>query len=229
MKSSSRLLVLLSLLLVARVHLAAAQPAPDAETSRKAGILELVKQGFAREDAGDLKGAIGIYQKILVLDPKSVAAMTSIAGLHGKLGEAEQELAWTDKAIAINPRFQHAYINRGNALMALGRLDDAKAAYEKAVALDPKDPIAVYSLGVLAEQRKDFAAAVGFYARSVELDPKFENGYFNLAVAHANLGHWDDAIAAMKKTLEINPDAEDAKAMLPRLEDASRKANGGGP
>jgi predicted TPR repeat methyltransferase len=206
---------------------AAAQRAPDGAASQNAQALVLREQAFALEDAGDAKGAIGVYEKMLQLEPNDVAAMNSIAGSNGKLGDFQQQLAWADRAIARNPRFQPAYINRGNALAALGKPDAARAAYDKAAELDPKDPIAVYSLGVLAEQRKDFASAAELYGKSVALDPKFESGYFNLAMAQANLGHWDDAIAALKKLLELDPNDREAKAMLAHLEDARRRAKAG--
>jgi len=187
-------------------------------------IVRLMKEEIAREDDGDVKGAIEINLKILQLDPRNTSAMNTIAGLFGKLGEFEQEVAWAQKAIAIDPQFDLAYINSGNALAGLKRYNESAAAYKKAIQIDPKNPLGVYSLGVIEEEQGNFKKAIEFYRQSIEIDPKFENGYFNLAAMHANLKQFDEAIAALKKLLELNPQAEDAKAMLREIEKDKRKA-----
>jgi len=187
-------------------------PTPDAAIAR------LIKEGIAREDAGDLKGAIEIDQKILQLDPRNIYAMTAIAGLFGKLGEFEQEMAWAQKAIAIDPHFDLAYINSGNALAGLKKYNEAADAYKKAIRINPQNPLGVYSLGVIGEDQGNFKKALEFYRQSIQIDPKFENGYFNLAAMYANLKQFDEAIAALKKLIELNPLAEDAKAMLRQIE-----------
>jgi tetratricopeptide (TPR) repeat protein len=183
-----------------------------------AAIARLVKEGIAREDAGDLEGAIEIDQKILQLDPRNIYAMTAIAGLFGKLGEFEREMAWAQKAIAIDPQFDLAYINKGNALAGLKKFNEAADAYKKAIRINPQNPLGVYSLGVIGEGQGNFKKAIEFYRQSIQIDPMFENGYFNLAAMHANLKQFDEAIAALKKLIELNPQAEDAKAMLRQIE-----------
>ena len=223
MRNHLRFLCCLILLLFAYADVMLAQQESNATSSQSPEATSLIKQAFAREDAGDLKGAIEVYQKLLQLEPKDVRAMNTIAGLYGKLGDFEEEMVWAKKAIAENPQFHLAYINYGNALGSLGRVDEARAAFEKAVQLDPKEPLAVYSLGVLAEQQEDYKTALELYKKSTELDPKFENGYFNLAATYANLKRFDEAIAALKKLLELNPRAEDAKAMLADIEKEKRK------
>jgi tetratricopeptide (TPR) repeat protein len=183
-----------------------------------ATIARLIKEGIAREDAGDLKGAIEINQKILQLDPRNIYVMNTIAGLFGKLGEFEQEMAWAQKAIAINSQFDLAHINSGNALAGLKRYNEAAEAYNKAIRINPKNPLGIYSLGVMEEDQGNFKKALEFYRQSIQIDPKFENGYFNLAAMHANLKQFEEAIAVLKKLIELNPQSEDAKAMLRQIE-----------
>lgn len=224
MRNYLRFLCCLFLLLATYTNVIAAKQKAEARSGQNQEVAALLKEAFAREEAGDFRGAIGVYQKVLRLEPKDARAMNTIAGLYGKLGEFEEEIVWAKRAIAENPEFNLAYINYGNALASLGRVKEARAAFEKAVQLDPKEPLAVYSLGVLAEQQEDFKAALELYRKSIELDPKFENGYFNLAAAYANLRRFDEAITVLKKLLDLNPRAEDAKAMLADIEKVKKKS-----
>jgi tetratricopeptide (TPR) repeat protein len=177
-------------------------------------VNKLIQQEIALEDKGDLTGAIEINRKISQLQPNNPRPLNVIAGLYGKLENFEAEIAWAQKAIALDPQFALAYINYGNAMASLGKFEEAKGAFNKAAELKPRDPIAFYSLGIVAEQQKRFDDAMSFYRKSVELDPRFENGYFNLAALYANLKRYDEAVAALRKVLEINPRADDARAML---------------
>jgi len=196
----------------------ATQKSGGADSSLKLEIARLFEEGIAREDACDLEGAIEINKKILQLDPGNKYAMNIIAGLFGKLREFEQEITWTRKAIDIDPQFDLAYINYSSALIGLKRYNEAADACKKAIQINPENPYGVYNLGVIEEENGNFKKALEFYWQSIQIDPEFENGYFNLATMYANLRQYDKAIAALKTLIELNPNAEEAKAMLLRIE-----------
>lgn len=182
-------------------------------------VAELIKRELLLERAHLWRSAIDVNVEVLRLDPKNAAAMNTLAGLYGTLGEFEEEVIWARKALDIDPRFELAYTNYGNGLAALGRFQEAQAAFERANELVPMDPLPLYSLGVLAESQGKIEQALSFYERSVVLDGRFENGYFNMAAMLANLKRFDEAIAALKKLLELNPETPNAKQMLQQIEE----------
>ncbi len=196
---------------------AAAQPASapeaDGDAADAGSSAELWADERAREEAGDLEGAIHACMQILRHHPKEPRAMNTIAGLDGRLGRYRDEVTWAYRAIHTDRRYFEAEINLGTALAQLGNAKQAQAAYERARAIAPNDPMPVYSLGVLAEGRHDVPAATELYRQSVALDPKFESGWFNLAAMQAAAGRFDDALASLDKVLALNPQAEDARAM----------------
>lgn len=195
-----------------------------ADSATKARIEELVRRGILLEEAHLWRSAIDVSKEVLELDPKNVAAMNTIAGLHGTLGEYQEEVAWALKAIEVDPLFELAYINYGNGLAGLGRIEEAQTAFGKAVELAPQDPRPVYGLGALAESQGKIEQALSYYERAVALDKGFESGYFNMAAMLANLRRFEEAAATLKKLLEINPEAQDAKQMLQQIEnDQARK------
>ena len=109
--------------------------AADQET--KSRIEELVRRGILLEEAHLWRSAIDASKEVLELDPKNVAAMNTIAGLHGTLGEYQEEVTWALKALEVDPRFDLAYINHGNGLAGLGKFAEAQAAFRKAAELAP--------------------------------------------------------------------------------------------
>jgi superkiller protein 3 len=190
-----------------------------------AAIEELIRREILLEEAHLWRSAIDANLEILELDPKSVAAMNTIAGLHGILGEYQEEVTWALKALEVDPRFDLAYINQGNGLAGLRRLDEAEAAYRKAAEISPQDPLPVYSLAVLAEDRGEIERALSYYEQSVKLDERFEYGHFSMAAMLANLGRFEEAIAELEVVLKLNPDALDARQMLEQIEEERRRAD----
>ena len=180
--------------------------------------VELIKKAILFEDAGLFARAIETYKEVLKLEPKDFAAMSTIAGLYGKLEDPENEVIWAQKAIDTNPKFFQAFINHGNGLAMQGMFEKAILSYQKAEKLAPKNPLPIYSQGVVAENKRDIAGALKCYNRSVELDPKFRDGLFSAAAMHANLKQFAEAKVLLNKLLELNPNDGDARQMLRQIE-----------
>lgn len=180
--------------------------------------VEVIKQALLLENAGQFEQAIAKYQEVLKLEPKDFAAMTSIAGLFGRLQMPIEEEAWALKAIAANPKYFPAHINYGNGLAMQGKFDSAIKAYREAGRLAPKSPLPIYSQGVVAENQDRFEEALALYKKALEIDPKFEDGLFSAAAMHANLKQFSDAKVLLKKLLDLNPQAEDARQMLEAID-----------
>lgn len=64
-----------------------------ADPTTKSRIEELVQRGIVLEEAHLWRSAIDANKEVLELDPKNIAAMNTIAGLHGTLGEYQEEVA----------------------------------------------------------------------------------------------------------------------------------------
>lgn len=180
-------------------------------------VKKLMDQGLALEDKGDIPGAIKVNQQILKLQPTNYFAMNVIAGLYGQLGQFKDEATWAKKATAINPKFDLAYINYGNAMSGLGQDKAAETAFKKAVQLNPKSVFPLYNLGVLSDKKNNFTQSVEYYKKAIAIDPKFEGAYFNMGVAYANLKQYDKATAALKQALILNPNDLDAKHILDQI------------
>ena len=209
-----------TLLLIAASYISATaqsdEPVSPSENNPKA--LELIKQALRLESAMLYVRAIDKYKEVLKLEPKDFAAMGSIAGNYGNLGNAEEEVSWAQKAIDTSPRFWQGYISLGNGLGMQNKFEPAIKAFQKAAELAPKNPLPIYSLGVVAEGQHDFKKALDLYKKSIELDPKFENGLFSAAAMYANSKQFAEAKALLNKLLELNPKNEDARQMLAHIE-----------
>jgi predicted TPR repeat methyltransferase len=55
------------------------------------------------EDAGDLPGAIDLYQRVLRVDPYQLDVLLSLGRLWSTLGDSARARSWFDRALAVDP------------------------------------------------------------------------------------------------------------------------------
>ncbi len=87
------------------------------------------------------------------------------------MGRAREGLQELDRAVALNPAFAAAQLNRAWALENLGDLDAAESAYRRVLEIEPASARALGSLAWLAARRADWSEALRRADASLALSP----------------------------------------------------------
>ena len=119
-----------------------------------------------------------MFAKAVELDPNYARAYAGMAsatsrlwGMYNVPTDAEELLAVTDKALALDPKLAEAHAARGEALSNSGRREEAAAAWEKALELDPNSFDANLSYARFCVTEGDFEKAIELYTRATEVQP----------------------------------------------------------
>lgn len=130
---------------------------------------DLIAEGEAKLAAGDLDGALALLQR-------AVAAASSSALAHSKLGivyvhkrQWDTAAGEFSKAIQLDPTYAPAYSNLGNVYRERGQLDQAVAQYQKAVSIDPDYWVAHQNLGIVYKQQGRIGEAVREFKTATRL------------------------------------------------------------
>jgi tetratricopeptide (TPR) repeat protein len=172
------------------------------------------KHAFDRQEYA---AALSDLQEVLVRNP-GFADIRQMTGLClSFLGHAEAALAEFDHAIALNPRYIEAYINRAITLNELGRFDEARESFAQAAALETesKGPYpatasarianAHASLGDLYRESGALEEAVRQYKRALEVRDHFHDIRLRLAQVLLQLERPAEAADELRQVLEVNP------------------------
>jgi tetratricopeptide (TPR) repeat protein len=112
-----------------------------------------------------------------------------------------EALAAFDRAIAQNPRYVEAHLNRGVLLNGLGRTEEAEASFTLAEEFGRPDATG-------------FPAVVG---------NRLANAHAALGDEYRSAGAWDEAVAQYRRALDLRPTYADIRLSLARtLLDAQR-------
>jgi tetratricopeptide (TPR) repeat protein len=105
---------------------------PEANV-QNAGIYN--DRGIAKQNKGDLDGAMADYNQAIKLDPKLDVAYINRGNVKQKKGDLEGAMADYNQAITLNPKNVLAYRCRGDIKRKKGDLDGAIADYNRAIKL----------------------------------------------------------------------------------------------
>ncbi|MER5216120.1 tetratricopeptide repeat protein [Streptomyces sp. NPDC002838] len=131
--------------------------------------------------------------------------------IHFRLhGRDEEELAWYERAIELDPEVPEPWLNKADVLCALGRRDEALSCYDRAIALDPEAAASWYRKSlVLSElERHEESLTCADRALAVAPDDAFlvarAKGMKGFALAA--LGRLVEALACYDESVETLPD-----------------------
>lgn len=165
-----------------------------------------------------------VLPSLVSLIPYPIPAVTAEAPANMgaaflKRGQVGLALAWTRRALAMDPGLASAQYNLGLALWRLGDRDGAIRAFEASLASRPDDPAVLNDLAVVLDETGRKEEAVTRYRQALASRPEGRIAY-NLALALYDLGRFDDALAALRtaESLGHPPDPAFVRVLRERLD-----------
>ena len=178
---------------------------------------QLRQQGRHAFERKDYATALDHFRAILVDHPE-YADIRHLAGLCLVfLGRPEEALSELDAALAVNPGYVEANINRALVLQELGRYDEARASFEQASEHERKNhgrfPAAATArlanahagVGDVYMETGAPGEAAAQYYMALELRPQFHDIRNKYATALLGMGRLDEAVQQLRRVLEGNP------------------------
>ena len=153
------------------------------------------------EEAGDLAGAVAVYEEILAERPNDLAALNELAINLLVLQEYDRALTVQERIVSLDPNDAQARVDLGfNYLNHQDRPEDAVRVLDEAVAIEPS---AQYLVFLAQAQRENGALsdAETTLRRAIEADPSYPNSYRVLVVLLTSTGQGAAAEAVRQEAL----------------------------
>ena len=145
-------------------------------------------------------------EQLSALDDKQLSANRLFNEGLEKLRIADDQGAIENfsQAIALSPRLEDAYVNRGNVYRKLGNHQGAIADYTQALQLNPSFTYLYNSRGNVREDLQDYKGAIADYTEAIRLYPEQSDGYRNLGSAYYKLGDYQAALKSLNQAVQVN-------------------------
>ena len=142
------------------------------------------------------------------------------AEAYTQLGQFENGLEFTDKAIRLSPHDSgliYWYADKASDYIGLGQYDQAIEWARRAVAVNPNDPSAHYVLGLAYAFLGQDDKALEEFDKAIQLTPQGSsvNAYYReKANVYFGLKQYDEAIAWARRTIALDGGDWGAQAVL---------------
>jgi tetratricopeptide (TPR) repeat protein len=166
-------------------------------------------RGIAREQKGDLEGALQDYNKAIELKPDHAGPYNNRGNARQERGDLDGALEDYGNAIQIKPDYAEAYYNRGNALEAKGDLEGALEDYGNAIQIKPDYAAAYFNRGIARKEKGDLDGTLDDYSKAIQFKPDHANAHYNRAELFIEKDQPAAAIVDFQRYLTLGRGARD--------------------
>ena len=196
----------------------------DIEAHRLLGRIYLRQLGEGQNggattvnSANVLDQAIGEFEKIVALQPKSVEDHMVLGQLYTVKHQQEKAEAEFKTAQAIEPESEEVVLNLARLYAESGDLQHAVKAIE-AVPVDGRSPKMEFTLGALYDQLKQPKDAIAAYKRADDLEPGDLQTMDALGSALLTNDQLDEALKQYQALAEADPENTEALVHIGEIE-----------
>lgn len=182
--------------------------ASDVEEFERAA--DYAQRGFARQESGELDGALRDHMRALTLDAEHIPALIGVATVHAALGELDEAIKALDRALALDAEHLDALQNRGLVHYARHDFSLAIDDFSRALALDPEDLSARLNRASALGECSRFEEALKDLDEAAAAHPEESRPLVDRAVIHRAMGDVKGAIKAFDAALAIDPNDPNA-------------------
>jgi len=179
-------------------------------------------RGHARQDSGDVSGALADYDTAVRLNPAYADAYASRGNARDTTGDRDGALTDYTIALRLDPTLSVVYNNRGITRQAKGDLPGALTDYNQALRLDPEYAHAYYNRGTVRQAQGDADGALADFTSAIGIAPQYADAYTNRGTVRQGKGDLAGAIDDFSHAIHSAP--ENAAAYFNRAN--ARKAQG---
>jgi tetratricopeptide (TPR) repeat protein len=186
--------------------IAMTQGSPAALPSQSPVAVALNNRGVARQDKGDLDGAIQDYSEAIRLKPDYAIAFLSRGTARRVKGDLDGAIQDDNEAIHLKPDDANSFGERGIARRAKGDLEGAVRDFSEAIRLKPNDAKVFVYRGEARLAKSDIDGAIQDFNAAIGLRSDYAESFSDRGVARQNKGDLDGAIQDYSQAIRLKPD-----------------------
>lgn len=158
----------------------------------------------ARARAVVWKDGVSLWSDTTAKQP-SAMAFHALGNSLMAIGQNSEAVESYTKALALNPKYGKALVNRGTALIRMKLYSDGMADYERAIRLAPGYVQPYANMAAAYFEQKNFQKTVEWIQRSIHLRPDSDAMWSAAGIFFASANEMEQAEYYFARALQLNP------------------------
>ncbi len=187
-------------------------------------IGEYIQQARNFEDQSEFTRAVGLYERIVDLDPSNMGVQIHLSELYFKIKEYpkaialfEKLLGHVDNQVPLLARLAYSYFK-------IGEFEKALEFINQAIELEPENYDSWHSQGTILQKIGMYDGALESYLHALSINSESYPSLYNAAVVNAKIGNMQEAIDLLKKCVKLNPEDQRPKEILDAFLNTTEKS-----
>jgi tetratricopeptide (TPR) repeat protein len=157
---------------------------PEEADAKKDEARRLADRGVKRAKEGNYEKAIGIYKRVLELQPSFHAARRDLAMAYVEVGDVESATNHLIEVLRLDPKDAWSWVVLANLyIREKSDKDTGEKFLRKALEIAPNDAWALNSLAAVCHERGQTDEAIKLFEQAIAANPEFANAYYGEAMA----------------------------------------------
>jgi tetratricopeptide (TPR) repeat protein len=162
---------------------------PEEADAQRDEAARLAARAVKRASEGNYEKAIGIYKRVLELQPSFHAARRDLAMAYMETGDVENATNHLIEVLRLDPKDVWSWVVLGNLyIREKGDPETGEKFLRKALELKPDDAWALNSLAAGFQKKGQTREAVDYFDKAIRANPEFANPYYGKALTLAEDG-----------------------------------------
>jgi protein O-GlcNAc transferase len=180
-------------------------------------VKKLTNDGYLIQQKGNIREAMKLYKKALLIDPDFMIALNNLANTYNLQEKYDLSYPLLKKVLAIDKEYIHGNFNMGYTLWKKHKYSEAIKCLKKVLESDHKYFDAYLILGNCYSDTEDYGNAISVLESGLIVKPGCEPMMNNLANAYNGFDRKKDAISTFQNIIKINPSISYPYISLARL------------
>src|SRR5437762_10195073 len=149
---------------------------PGEDDTKRAEAVRLADRAVKRASEGQYDKAIGIYKRVLELQPSFHAARRDLAMAYMEIGDIENATNHLIEVLRLDPKDAWSWVVLGNLYVReKADPDTGEKFLRKALELQPNDAWALNSLAAVYQKKGQTDETVKCFEQAIQANPDFGN------------------------------------------------------
>jgi Tfp pilus assembly protein PilF len=172
---------------------------PDESEAAQAEAARLAERAAKRAAEGDYAKAIGIFKRVLELQPSLHSARRDLAMAYVEIGNVENATNHLIEVLRVDPTDVWSLVVLANLyIREKSNLDTGEKLLRRALQIKPDDAWALNSLAAVCREHGRTEEGLALFDRSIVANPDFANPYYGKAVALDAAGRPEQAVKVLE-------------------------------